>query len=47
MSTWGGNPSFGGFKLPDEHEELRAVLRDLCKTQIQIQRVVMARALLK
>jgi alkylation response protein AidB-like acyl-CoA dehydrogenase len=79
MSTWGGNPSFDAFKLPDEHEELRSVLRDLCETQIapyaadvderarfpverfmrdakitqiyegtnQIQRVVMARALLK
>ena len=34
MSTWGGNPSFDTFKLPDEHEELRSVLRDLCETQI-------------
>ncbi|MBB5163427.1 FPC/CPF motif-containing protein YcgG [Mycobacterium sp. AZCC_0083] len=34
MSTWGGNPSFDAFKLPDEHEELRSVLRDLCETQI-------------
>jgi hypothetical protein len=64
MSTWGGNPSFEAFKLPDEHEQLRSVLGDLCETQIapyaadvdergepegtnQIQRVVMARALLK
>jgi alkylation response protein AidB-like acyl-CoA dehydrogenase len=34
MSTWGGNPSFDAFKLPDEHEQLRSVLRDLCETQI-------------
>ena len=25
MSTWGGNPSFDAFELPDEHEELRSV----------------------
>ena len=29
-----GNPSFDVFKLPDEHNELRTVLRDLCETQI-------------
>jgi alkylation response protein AidB-like acyl-CoA dehydrogenase len=29
-----GNPSFDVFKLPDEHNELRAVLRDLCEKQI-------------
>jgi len=34
MSTWGGNPSFDAFRLPDEHEQLRSVLRDLCETQI-------------
>jgi alkylation response protein AidB-like acyl-CoA dehydrogenase len=34
MSTWGGNPSFEAFKLPDEHEQLRSVLGDLCETQI-------------
>jgi alkylation response protein AidB-like acyl-CoA dehydrogenase len=34
MVTWAGDPSFDIFKLPDEHNELRAVLRDLCETQI-------------
>ena len=29
-----GNPSFDAFKLPDEHIELRAVLRDLCEKEI-------------
>ena len=29
-----GNPSFDAFKLPDEHNELRAVLRDLCDKEI-------------
>ena len=29
-----GDPSFDLFRLPDEHNELRAVLRDLCETQI-------------
>src|SRR6201998_4308900 len=29
-----GNPSFDVFKLPDEHNEMRAVLRDLCEKQI-------------
>jgi alkylation response protein AidB-like acyl-CoA dehydrogenase len=29
-----GNPSFDLFRLPEEHNELRAVLRDLCETQI-------------
>ena len=29
-----GNPSFDVFKLPDEHNELRAVLRDLCEKEI-------------
>ncbi len=29
-----GNPDFDVFKLPDEHNELRAVLRDLCEKQI-------------
>jgi alkylation response protein AidB-like acyl-CoA dehydrogenase len=29
-----GNPSFDAFKLPDEHNELRSVLRDLCEQQI-------------
>src|SRR3954454_9895542 len=29
-----GNSSFDAFKLPDEHQELRAVLRDLCEKEI-------------
>ena len=29
-----GNPVFDLFKLPDEHNELRAVLRDICETEI-------------
>jgi alkylation response protein AidB-like acyl-CoA dehydrogenase len=29
-----GNTSFDVFKLPDEHQELRAVLRDLCEKEI-------------
>ncbi|MDT5244861.1 MAG: hypothetical protein QOD36_2237 [Mycobacterium sp.] len=29
-----GNQDFDVFKLPDEHQELRAVLRDLCEKQI-------------
>ena len=34
MAGLAGNPSFHLFALPDEHNELRAVLRDLCETQI-------------
>jgi len=30
-----GNPSFDVFKLADEHNELRAVLRDLCEKEIK------------
>ena len=33
MAGW-GNPSFDVFQLPEEHGELRAVLRDLCEKQI-------------
>lgn len=29
-----GNPSFDAFKLSDEHNELRSVLRDLCEKEI-------------
>lgn len=29
-----GDPSFELFKLSDEHDELRSVLRDICETQI-------------
>jgi len=34
MAGWGGNPSFDVFKSPEEHDELRAVLRDLCEKEI-------------
>ncbi|HEY7051632.1 MAG TPA: acyl-CoA dehydrogenase [Mycobacterium sp.] len=34
MATWAGNPSFDIFQLPEEHNELRAVLRDLCEKEI-------------
>jgi alkylation response protein AidB-like acyl-CoA dehydrogenase len=34
MAGLAGNPSFNLFALPDEHNELRAVIRDLCETQI-------------
>jgi alkylation response protein AidB-like acyl-CoA dehydrogenase len=34
MAGLAGDPSFNLFALPDEHNELRAVLRDLCETQI-------------
>ncbi len=33
MSGSIGNPSFDAFKLSDEHNELRAVLRDLCEKE--------------
>jgi alkylation response protein AidB-like acyl-CoA dehydrogenase len=29
-----GNPSFDAFRLPDEHNQLRSVLRDLCEKEI-------------
>ena len=29
-----GDPSFDVFKLSDEHEEMRAVLRELCDKEI-------------
>jgi len=34
MASFSGNPDFPLFKLPDEHNELRAVLRDLCEKEI-------------
>jgi alkylation response protein AidB-like acyl-CoA dehydrogenase len=34
MASWASDPSFDVFKLPDEHNELRAVLRDLCEKEI-------------
>jgi alkylation response protein AidB-like acyl-CoA dehydrogenase len=34
MAGWTGNPDFDLFKLPDEHNELRTVLRDLCEKEI-------------
>src|ERR1700760_639509 len=30
-----GNPSFDTYRLPEEHDELRAVLRDLCEKEIK------------
>ncbi len=35
MASWQGNPSFDVFALPDEHNELRTVVRDLCEKQIE------------
>jgi len=34
MAAWLGNSSFDMFKLPDEHNEMRAVLRGLCEKEI-------------
>src|ERR1700760_897980 len=34
MGAWAGDSSFDLFKLSDEHNELRAVLRDLCDKEI-------------
>ncbi|MBV8346894.1 MAG: acyl-CoA dehydrogenase family protein, partial [Mycolicibacterium sp.] len=34
MAGWAGNPTFDVFRLPDEHNELRSVLRDLCEKEI-------------
>ena len=34
MAALPGNPDFDLFTLPDEHKELRAVLRDLCEKEI-------------
>jgi alkylation response protein AidB-like acyl-CoA dehydrogenase len=34
MSGWAGDPSFDAFKLSDEHNELRTVLRDLSEKEI-------------
>ena len=34
MACWSGNPEFDLFRLPDEHNQLRAVLRDLCEKEI-------------
>ena len=34
MAGWAGNPDFDLFKLSDEHDELRAVLRDLSAKEI-------------
>ena len=34
MARWSDNPDFDLFRLPDEHIELRAVLRDLCEKEI-------------
>ena len=34
MAGWTGNPDFDLFNLPDEHNELRTVLRELCEKEI-------------
>lgn len=34
MAGWGGNPSFDLFKVPEEHEELRAAIRALAEKEI-------------
>jgi alkylation response protein AidB-like acyl-CoA dehydrogenase len=34
MSGWAGNPSFDLFKLPEEHDELRAAIRALAEKEI-------------
>ncbi|HEU4360775.1 MAG TPA: acyl-CoA dehydrogenase [Mycobacterium sp.] len=34
MTGWAGNPSFDVFKLPEEHEELRAAIRALAEKEI-------------
>jgi alkylation response protein AidB-like acyl-CoA dehydrogenase len=34
MAGWTGNPDFDLFKLSDEHNELRTVVRDLCEKEI-------------
>src|SRR5208337_3937541 len=34
MSGWAGNPSFDLFKLPEEHDELRAAIRALAEKGI-------------
>jgi hypothetical protein len=35
MARWSDNPDFDLFRLPDEHNELRGVLRDLCEKEIE------------
>ena len=30
-----GNPDFDLFQLPEEHEEMRAAIRDICEKQIK------------
>lgn len=34
MASWAGNPSFDVFKLPEEHDELRAAIRALAEKEI-------------
>src|SRR5580693_6590729 len=34
MAGWGGDPSFDLFKLPEEHDELRAAIRALAEKEI-------------
>ena len=34
MAGWAGNPTFDVFKLPEEHDELRAAIRALAEKEI-------------
>ncbi|MGB6514314.1 MAG: hypothetical protein WBF57_15255, partial [Mycobacterium sp.] len=34
MAQWAGHPSFDLFKLPEEHNELRAAIRALAEKEI-------------
>src|SRR6201987_1887005 len=34
MASWSGDPSFDLFKLPEEHDELRAAIRALAEREI-------------
>src|SRR5690348_7775825 len=34
MAGWAGNPTFDLFKLPEEHDELRAAIRALAEKEI-------------
>src|ERR1700730_6439003 len=34
MAGWAGNPSFDVYKLPEEHDELRAAIRALAEKEI-------------
>ncbi|WP_197497645.1 acyl-CoA dehydrogenase family protein, partial [Mycobacterium sp. 1274756.6] len=34
MAEWTGNPTFDVFRLPEEHDELRAAIRALAEKEI-------------